>query len=339
MGGMNFGPGALADRLSEVCGYKAGLALSIDELCDHLYDTEYQKIIRDSEKSWIRFRSEEYEALFYKLLFRIGHTKEEYNGDHTGAYLFHKYRKSGLLAEYQEITKTFNKILSELVHQVKIGDSKSISPDPIIIKCQEQHGAIGAEIALEKLLAFHQAVTFSPFSVGRSIHWNSTLNLSKLFRGTAEPPEYGRFIDRRFIDYLSNNTNKLPNMHWRKFEELIAEFFDHDEYKVALGPGSNDDGVDIRVWKADSTPTENPLFLIQCKRQKAKVERVIIKGLYADVQYEGAEYGLIVTTSELSPAARTTISARGYPIYEVNLDSITEWLKKLRFPGTGIVRV
>lgn len=74
------------------------------------------------------------------------------------------------------------------------------------------------------------------------------------------------------------------------------------------------------------------------ERQKAKVDKVIIKGLFADVHFEEAEYGVLVTTSELSPGARATIGARGYPIQAVERDGVMKWLQKLRTPGSGIVR-
>lgn len=64
-----------------------------------------------------------------------------------------------------------------------------------------------------------------------------------------------------------------------------------------------------------------------------------MKGLNADVEYEGAEYGVIITTSELSPAARSTVAARGYPIREVERKGLSKWLSVLRTPGTGIVRM
>lgn len=48
MGSMRFPQGDLTDRLSETAGYKAGLALSIEELCDHLTGTEYPELIRNS---------------------------------------------------------------------------------------------------------------------------------------------------------------------------------------------------------------------------------------------------------------------------------------------------
>jgi restriction system protein len=129
-------------------------------------------------------------------------------------------------------------------------------------------------------------------------------------------------------------------MHWRKFEELTAEYFKREGFNVELGPGSNDDGIDVRVW----TPTQDmasdpPHMIIQCKRQKDKVEKVVVKGLYADVQFQNAECGLIVTTSELSPGAKKVISIRGYPIEEINNAGLRKWLTALQVPGSGIVRV
>lgn len=131
---------------------------------------------------------------------------------------------------------------------------------------------------------------------------------------------------------------RLSDVHWRKFEKLTAEFFHREGYQVELGPGSNDDGVDIRIWRPDQKIEDYPHILVQCKRQKEKVDKVTIKALFTDVTHEGADYGLIVTTSELSPGAKTTIVARGYPIQEVERTGLESWLTRLRTPGTGIVR-
>jgi restriction system protein len=129
----------------------------------------------------------------------------------------------------------------------------------------------------------------------------------------------------------------LGSIHWRKFEELIGECFVKFGYKVKIGPGSNDDGVDLRVWSEDENNA--PEFIIQCKRKKEKIDKVHIKALYTDVMYENAKKGLLVTSSELSPGARKTISARAYPIEEVNGEMIKKWIIALRTPGTGIIRI
>lgn len=339
MGGMNFSPGTLADGLSETVGYKTGLALSIEELCDHLTGTEYPDVIRHSEKYGARLRSEEHEGLFYKLLYRVGYTTEEYDGDYTGAKRIHKYRRKNLLREYEGMLRIFNEMWMGLMNQTEAKGSKPIDPTPFLIRCHEQFGTVGLKLAMEQIEVLNRAITLNPRSMGRAVDWTNPLALKKLFAGTSEGPEGGKFIDQRFVDYLSNNLDRLPEMHWRKFEELAAEFFYREGYEVKLGPGSNDDGVDVRVWKPGSEPTDKPLCLVQCKRQKAKVERVIVKGLYADVEHEGAKYGVIVTTSELSPAARSTVAARGYPIREIEREGLGKWLSVLRTPGTGIVRL
>jgi restriction system protein len=338
MGGMIFDPGVLADSLSETAGYKAGLALSVEELCDHLTGTDYPDTIRASEQYVVRLRSEEYEALFYKLLHRIGYTTEEYDGDYTGAKYFHKYRHSAA-EQWAGVTELFVEMWPKLVETTLASGSKSIDPRPFMQAAFDKHGRLGLDMAMERLDALDKVLNLSPHAMQRYVEWHSPIQLGALFKGTKDKPAFGRFIDQRYIDYLSKNDEQVGAIHWRKFEELTAEFFHREGYTVELGPGSNDDGVDVRIWKPSQKTTDNPHCLVQCKRQRDKVERVVVKGLFADVDFEGAQMGLIVTSSELSPGARATIAARGYPIREVDRNGLAEWLRKLRTPGTGIVRV
>ena len=114
MGGINFGPEILADNLSETAGYKAGLALSVEELCDHLSGTEYPDIIRNSEQNGVRLRSEEYEDLFYKLLHRIGYTKEEYQGVASIFKLIHNCRKNGTLDVYEGVMNIHREMMDTM---------------------------------------------------------------------------------------------------------------------------------------------------------------------------------------------------------------------------------
>lgn len=339
MGAIFFSPKSLADNLSETAGYKAGLALSIEHICDHLSGTHYPDLILESEETVVRLRAEDYEALFYKLLYRIGYAEEEYDGDYVGAKRFHKYRKNGLLAEFEGVLDIYHKVFPMLIENAKTSGKKSLDPTFFIMQCYEKYGNTGLEMALEQIDVHQRAITLSPHSIGRANEWTSPISLQALFSGTDEDPEHGRFIDQRYINYLAQNKNRIPDIHWRKFEELTAEFFARNGYEVEIGPGRNDDGVDIRVWKPGTTIIDNPLCLIQCKRQKSKIEKVIVKGLYADVEFEQADYGVIVTSSELSLGARKTIKARGYPILEVDNNGVAEWLKALRTPGTGIIRV
>nr|WP_247682653.1 restriction endonuclease [Pseudoalteromonas sp. MMG013] len=177
----------------------------------------------------------------------------------------------------------------------------------------------------------------SPNTALRFNQFKDVLNLEDLFKEYSPVVSQGTFLDQRFIDYLSVNSEKIGQIHWRKFEELTAECFAKFGYTVELGPGSNDDGVDVRVW--NDADKGSPKYIVQCKRTKSKIDKVTVKGLYADTMHEGSELGILVTSSEFSPGARKTVSARSYPIEEVNGDNIKSWLNELRTPGSGIVRV
>jgi restriction system protein len=164
--------------------------------------------------------------------------------------------------------------------------------------------------------------------------------LANLFHEKNDDPEFGKFMAQRFIDFLSNNEVLLRKMHWCQLEKLTAEFFEQAGYLVDLGLGRNDDGVDVRVWKyLISDKDSSPTLIIQCKRQKADVDKVPVKGLAADVAFEGTTYDLIATTSQSNPGAKTTIEARGYPLEQIDRVSLGIWLSTLHTPETGVIKV
>lgn len=336
MGSINFGPRVLPDNLTEIAGYKVGLAMSIEEICDHLTGTSFPDAVRDGETSGVRLRSEEYEDLYYNLMHRIGYTRELYQGPVIEqARLFHRFKANAAELDF------YMQVSSTMTHFMRIGiqngDPKPTDPRVILAEVKKMFGVPGVKIAIEMYEILNRGIRMNPH-LGIGNEWINPLELKGLFKGTDQQPEKGRFIDQRYIDYLSNNHDRIGDMHWRQFEKLTAEFYERDGYKVDLGPGSGDDGVDVRVWNPDASPGDSPMCIVQCKRQKDKVEKLVVKGLHADVQFERAEYGVIVTTSELSPGAKTTISARGYDIRAVERDGVKGWLTRLRTPGTGIVR-
>jgi restriction system protein len=336
MGSIIFGPKVLPDNLTEIAGYKAGLAMSIEEICDHLTGTSFPDAVRNGETSGIRLRSEEYEDLYYHLLHRIGYTRDLYRGPSIEqARLFHRFKANAAELDF------FMEVSSVMTHLMRTGIRngalKPTDPNAILPEVERMFGVPGVKIAIEMYEIIIRGIRMNPHR-GIGSQWIDSLELKGLFKGTDQQPEKGRFIDQRYIDYLSNNQDRIGDMHWRQFEKLTAEFYERDGYKVDLGPGSGDDGVDVRVWKPDANPVDSPLCIVQCKRQKDKIEKVVVKGLHADVQFEQAAYGVIVTTSELSPGAKTTISARGYDIQAVERDGVKGWLARLRTPGTGIVR-
>ena len=62
---------------------------------------------------------------------------------------------------------------------------------------------------------------------------------------------------------------------------------------------------------------------------------MVLKALWADVSDEGAQSGLIVTTSALTPSAEAVRKAREYPIAAVERRKLQDWIEQLRTPGAG----
>ncbi len=127
----------------------------------------------------------------------------------------------------------------------------------------------------------HQQI--SPWIPNRSIEWKDYLDLQELFESESLTTQYGSFIDQRFIDFLNQNFQEIDTMHWRKFEGLAGEWFERAGYDVDMGPGRNDDGIDLRLTLRTDDVSKAPLLIVQCKRQKKKLEKALIKSVYADI--------------------------------------------------------
>jgi restriction system protein len=105
----------------------------------------------------------------------------------------------------------------------------------------------------------------SPFHGTRQVAWSDIRDLDELFRSERLESPHGEFFDQRFVDFLAANFDDIDNINWRQFEGLSAEFFARNGYAVELGPGRNDDGVDVRLWPADTDvdSTQPAVTLVQ----------------------------------------------------------------------------
>lgn len=333
-----FRPKEFADHLHELVGYKAGMALSIEHMCDLLIETNYPDEIISSENDGIRVRAEEYEDLYYNLLYKVGAISQPYGGVDLLIDLSEKHSKDYGENFSEEIFQLFNfYTLFDEKSKIYRNGAMVFNPSRMIEVAKNKYGTKGLKSIFELLSVSEQVSKYDPVFFNKYKNYKNIINLSDLFE-TYKKVGDDHFFDQRFINYLAMNTDRLGKIHWRKFEELIGECFIKFGYTVELGSGSNDDGVDLRVWREDEEGLA-PEYIIQCKRQKKKIEKVTIKGLYADVIHEKARQGLLVTTSDLSLGAKKTIEARTYPIREVNGNMIKKWLSELRIPGSGILRV
>lgn len=116
--------------------------------------------------------------------------------------------------------------------------------------------------------------------------------------------------DRRFVegydvaDSLDERTN-LASMDWMDFENLIREVFEKEFSKgggeVRITQASRDGGVDAVAFDPD--PIRGGKIVIQAKRYTNTVGVSAVRDLYGTVHNEGANKGILVTTSDFGPDA------------------------------------
>ena len=125
--------------------------------------------------------------------------------------------------------------------------------------------------------------------------------------------------DKRFVegyavvDAVDHRTN-LAAMDWLDFENLIREVFEKEFSKgggeVKITQASRDGGVDAVAFDPD--PIRGGKVVIQAKRYTNTVGVGAVRDLYGTVHNEGANKGILVTTSDFGPDAYAF--AKGKPL-------------------------
>lgn len=109
--------------------------------------------------------------------------------------------------------------------------------------------------------------------------------------------------DRRFVEgkeVLMNSGTNLASMDWEDFEHLVRELFEMEFSKnggeVRVTQASRDGGVDAIVFDPD--PLRDGKIVIQAKRYTNTVGVSAVRDLYGTVINEGANSGILITTSD-----------------------------------------
>jgi restriction system protein len=251
--------------------------------------------------------------------------------------VFHRHKHDEEeLRVYMALMDILPDFLRRGMDEAKSAGRQSIDPTPFLDAALANHGHVGATIGLELLEELNLQMQRSPWAKYRREEWNDIAQLKALFESESLETIYGTFFDQRFVDYLGQQFGDIDRIHWRQFEGLTCEFFERAGFRVEMGPGRDDGNVDARVWPKGDDPRTPPTILVQCKRQKSAVGKVVVKALYADVLHEGARSGLIVTTTGLSPGAKKVCTARSYPISGIDRTGLIKWINLMRTPGNGV---
>ena len=336
MGSIHLSRDSLIESLAEVVGFKSGLLLTEGDLIELLHGSGFFGTILDPNgPGGGRIRSEEYEDALVLILYKLGRTTSPHNILFI-AEMYHKYKGDPATLElYMAMGNLYNMSMKQAMREAltRPPEGRSIDPTNFMTEASRRHGRAGLDMAMEMITGVNRDLNRSAWGQLRSIEWKDELELADLFKSENLATSHGSFLDQRFIDYLDRNFERISDIHWRKFEGLAGEFFDREGYRVDMGPGRNDDGIDLRIYPKVESLTAPPLIIVQCKRVKAKIDKALVKSVYADVLHENAKSGLIVTTSYLSPGAAHMRTARGYQVEAADRTTLREWINQMKTAG------
>lgn len=135
-----------------------------------------------------------------------------------------------------------------------------------------------------------------------------------------------RFVDSKNIDF--DYTTNLALMNWEDFEHLIRELFEkefnNNGSQVKVTQASRDGGVDAIAFDPD--PIRGGKIVIQAKRYTNTVGVAAVRDLYGTVMNEGANKGILVTTSDYGPDSYEF--AKGKPLTLLNGGNLLHLLEK-----------
>ena len=104
------------------------------------------------------------------------------------------------------------------------------------------------------------------------------------------------------FEHFAKYPGYMKQIEWRQFEELLDSIFKNQGFHTELGPGSNDGGVDLRLYQDRAIP--EIVTLVQAKRYVNPITLASAAPLFGHATMQGARDAVFVTTSYFQPAAR-----------------------------------
>ena len=137
-----------------------------------------------------------------------------------------------------------------------------------------------------------------------------------------------RFIEGKEVLSQIDESINLAAMDWQEFENLVRDIFEKefgsDGAEVKITQSSRDGGVDAVVFDPD--PIRGGKIVIQAKRYTNVVNVSAVRDLYGTVLNEGANKGILVTTSNFG--ADSHAFAQNKPITLISGNELLYLLEK-----------
>lgn len=127
-----------------------------------------------------------------------------------------------------------------------------------------------------------------------------------------------RLLDRQ------RSLDSIRDLHWRRFEELVAEAFRRDGFTVVENADAGaDGGVDIRLRKSGER------YLVQCKNwRKQRIGVATVREMFGVLVAESAREVFVVCSGTFT--AEAVRFAKGKPINLVDGDALMEMVARVR---------
>lgn len=148
------------------------------------------------------------------------------------------------------------------------------------------------------------------------------VSASKLYEQTEiKPIITPSFSDKRIVkakEVETTQSTNLAEMDWEEFEHFVRQVFEWEFAdnggEVNVTQSSRDGGVDAIVFDPD--PIRGGKIIIQAKRYTNTVPVSAVRDLYGTIINEGANKGILITTSDYGPDSYKF--AQGKPITLLN---------------------
>lgn len=141
-------------------------------------------------------------------------------------------------------------------------------------------------------------------------------------------------IYEELYSFFATHPDAMQRLGWREYEVLLARIFQTQGFRVELGPGQGDGGVDIRLFQRD--PIGDVLTLVQAKKYapRRKIGLETVQAITGAALVDRA-YGMVVTTSSYLPSAREFATRTSGLIDLKTSDDVAAWC---RTAESGIIR-
>ena len=134
-------------------------------------------------------------------------------------------------------------------------------------------------------------------------------------------------IHHELFRHFEKNPEALLKLDWRSFEVLIYELFRHQGYKVELGPGRGDGGIDMTLLQTD--PIGDILTAVQVKRYRSDrpIGLQAIQALHGAAAAHELQKTAFVTTSRYLPSAKEFAQRENVSMELFLSDDVVKWCK------------